>query len=121
MSKFGQIDGGPRSLSRGQRYVATEEQSGTWQIVDTATGLPTATNGREFVQLTARDAKEIAAELNACEAQGGKSPLLWRCDRNVDLFSGGVLNEAVMSLPLAASSKTDAPGDGVAGGALCSF
>jgi hypothetical protein len=79
MSMFGQTEGGPRSLTSGQidqRYVATEEQSGTWQIVDTATGLPAATNGREFVQLTARDAKEIAAELNACEAQGGKSPLL---------------------------------------------
>ncbi|KAA0689110.1 hypothetical protein DTW90_31870 [Neorhizobium sp. P12A] len=59
----------------GERYVATVEVAGTWQIIDTATGQAAATNGKEFVQLRKRDAKEIAEELNRCEADGIPSAL----------------------------------------------
>ncbi len=59
-----------------KRYVVMEEQAGTWQIIDSATGLPAATDGKEFVQLAASDAKDIADELNRCDAEGIESPLL---------------------------------------------
>lgn len=59
-----------------KRYVVMEEQAGTWQIIDSATGLPAATDGKEFVQLAASDAKDIADELNRCDAEGSESPLL---------------------------------------------
>lgn len=59
-----------------RRYVASEGDGGAWQVVDTATGLPAATNGKDIVQLHQRDAEEIADELNRCDAEDGKSPLL---------------------------------------------
>ncbi|MGZ2385096.1 hypothetical protein ACVIDN_006520 [Rhizobium brockwellii] len=44
--------------------------------MDTLTGLPAATNGKDLVQLRKRDADEIAEELNSCERRGTASPLL---------------------------------------------
>ena len=58
------------------RYEVREDVGETWQIVDTASGLPAATDGRDFVQLARRDAEELAKELNECEEGGRSSPLL---------------------------------------------
>jgi hypothetical protein len=59
------------SIRTSERYVVSEDHAGTWKIVDTTTGLPAATNGRDFVQLSKVDAKDLADELNECDAQGG--------------------------------------------------
>jgi hypothetical protein len=58
------------------RYAVGQEPEGTWRILDTMTGLPAATNGRDLVGLQEIDALEIAAELNRCEESGCPSPLL---------------------------------------------
>ncbi|TAU52489.1 hypothetical protein ELI15_17285 [Rhizobium ruizarguesonis] len=58
------------------RYEVREDAEETWQIVDTANGLPAATNGRDLVQLVHKDAIELAKELNDCEQGGLESPLI---------------------------------------------
>jgi hypothetical protein len=58
------------------RYQALQDVDGSWQVIDTVTGLPAASNGRDLVKLLKRDAKELAEELESCERQGGASPLL---------------------------------------------
>ncbi|MDP9812091.1 hypothetical protein J2W42_004961 [Rhizobium tibeticum] len=57
------------------RYEIRQEPRGGWTIVDTLTSLPAATDGRDFVGLTKRDAEDIARELNLSAAQG-RDPLL---------------------------------------------
>lgn len=64
------------SKRRSERYVVSEDYTGGWKIIDTTTGLPAATNSRDFVQLNKVDAKELADELNECDAQGSADPLL---------------------------------------------
>lgn len=58
------------------RYQVRTDVDETWQIVDTLSGLPAATDGRDLVQLTRMDADEVAKELNECEEAGRESPLL---------------------------------------------
>jgi hypothetical protein len=58
------------------RYEATPDADGAWRVVDLLTGMPAASNGRDFVRLARRDAEDIAQELNACERDGLPSPLL---------------------------------------------
>ena len=48
----------------------------SWSVIDTLSGLPAASNGRDFVGLRKSDAKDIADELNRCESEGADSPLL---------------------------------------------
>ena len=58
------------------RYEATPDGDGTWRVLDLLTGLPSASNGRDFVELARKDAEDIAQELNTCERAGLPSPLL---------------------------------------------
>ncbi|WP_245306932.1 MULTISPECIES: hypothetical protein [unclassified Rhizobium] len=44
-------------------------------IIDTLTSLPAASDGRDFVGLSKRDAEDIARELNLSVAQG-RDPLI---------------------------------------------
>jgi hypothetical protein len=60
----------------GRRYEVHPDSTCTWQIVDCLTGLPAASNGRDLVQLSKTDAKDIADELNSCEEEGRPNPLL---------------------------------------------
>jgi hypothetical protein len=62
-------------VTSGDRY-RVEPDGGSWTVMDTLTGLPAATNGKDLVQLRKRDADEIAEELNGCERRGTASPLL---------------------------------------------
>jgi hypothetical protein len=50
--------------------------SETWSVIDTLSGLPAASIGRDFVALRKCDAKELAKEFNRCETEGLGSPLL---------------------------------------------
>lgn len=59
-----------------RRYQVTGDGSAKWQVLDSITGLPAATNGRDLVQLDKRDAEDLADELNDCEGKGRPSPLL---------------------------------------------
>ncbi len=67
--------GVPGRLPTDLRYEA-QQSDGTWQIIDRMTDLPAASNGRDLVKLRRDDALEIADELNRCEAEGSRSPLL---------------------------------------------
>jgi hypothetical protein len=57
------------------RYEIRQELRGRWTIIDTLTSLPAATDGRDFVGLSKRDAEDIARELNLSVAQG-RDPLI---------------------------------------------
>ncbi len=57
------------------RYEIRPDLRGGWTIVDTMTSLPAATDGRDFVGLSKRDAEDIARELNLSAAQG-RDPLI---------------------------------------------
>lgn len=57
------------------RYEICQEPRGGWTIVDTLTSLPAATDGRDFVGLSKRDAEDIARELNLSAAEG-RDPLI---------------------------------------------
>ncbi|KWV51628.1 MULTISPECIES: hypothetical protein [Rhizobium] len=57
------------------RYEIRQEPRGRWTIVDTLTSLPAATDGRDFVGLSKRDAEDIARELNLAAAEG-RDPLI---------------------------------------------
>jgi hypothetical protein len=66
-----------RSLADdGKRYVATQNPNGKWMVVDDYTGLPAASDGREFVELIKTDALEIAEALNAYLIEGKQPPLV---------------------------------------------
>lgn len=58
------------------RYVVEEHADGKWGVYDTYTGLAAASNGKDMVSLSKRDAVEFANELNAAEKAGRKSLLL---------------------------------------------
>ena len=57
------------------RYEIRQEPRGGWTIVDTLTSVPAATDGRDFVGLSKRDAEDIARELNLSAAEG-RDPLI---------------------------------------------
>ncbi|WP_028746564.1 hypothetical protein [Rhizobium mesoamericanum] len=57
------------------RYEVRQGRRGGWTIIDTLTSLPAATNGRDFVGLSKKDAEDIARELNLSVAQG-RDPLI---------------------------------------------
>jgi hypothetical protein len=59
-----------------KRYEVAADVDDTWQVIDTMTHLPAASNGREFVRLGKQDAEDLADELNTCEAEGRASPLV---------------------------------------------
>lgn len=63
------------SVRTSERYAVSKDHAGALKIVDTTTGLPAASNGRDFVQLSKVDAKELADGLNACDAQRNADPL----------------------------------------------
>jgi hypothetical protein len=44
--------------------------------MDTSTGLPASSNGRDFVELGKKDAEELAEELESCDRNGEVSPLI---------------------------------------------
>lgn len=67
--------GKPVRVDGASRYEVVLELSG-WSVIDTLSGLPAASNGRDFVGLRKSDAKDIADELNRCESEGADSPLL---------------------------------------------
>lgn len=77
MSSDPKVTGEPTAPKPAEaRYEVREDVDETWQIVDTASGLPAATDGRDLVQLARIDADELAKELNECEDGGRESPLL---------------------------------------------
>jgi hypothetical protein len=47
-----------------------------WSVIDSLSGVPASSNGRDFVGLRKSDAKDLAEELNRCETEGFGSPLL---------------------------------------------
>jgi len=49
---------------------------GRWVVIDTLTGLPAASDGRDFVNLTQSDAADIAEALNAYLSEGKDPPLV---------------------------------------------
>jgi len=67
---------GVAGLADEKRYQVTVDAGDTWQVIDTMTNLPAASNGREFVRLGKKDAQYLADELNACGAEGRESPLV---------------------------------------------
>jgi len=60
---------------REARYEAIAGEDG-WLVVDRLSGLPAASNGRDFIKLRKTDARDISDELNNCEREGKPSPLL---------------------------------------------
>ncbi|WP_245292861.1 hypothetical protein [Pararhizobium arenae] len=59
-----------------KRYKIRPETDGSWTVVDTLTGLPAASDGRDLMKLARDDAQDIADVLNEDGACNGKSPLV---------------------------------------------
>jgi hypothetical protein len=57
------------------RYAIRRDAPDRWTIVDTLTGLPAASNGRDLMGLAKPDAQDIADELNQSVDQG-RDPLI---------------------------------------------
>jgi hypothetical protein len=57
------------------RYEVVSD-SRMWSVIDSLSGVPASSNGRDFVGLRKSDAKDLAEELNRCETEGFGSPLL---------------------------------------------
>lgn len=64
-----------RNHVREDRYQAIPGEDG-WTVMDRLSGLPAASNGRDFIKLRRTDARDISNELNNCEREGKPSPLL---------------------------------------------
>lgn len=58
------------------RYSLRQEPDGTWTVVDTITGLPAASDGRDLTGLEHDDARDIADALNRDYLAGRESPLV---------------------------------------------
>lgn len=61
-----------------QRYEARPDSQarGQWVVVDTHTGLPAASDGKDFTSLSKRDAADIAEALNTYLKEGKEPPLV---------------------------------------------
>ena len=70
------MEAAPANPVDARRYDAVEDPDGTWQVIDLMTGLPAASNGRDFIQLRKADAEELSDELNRFERAGNQSPLI---------------------------------------------
>ena len=66
---------GTRDSIEQPRYKISPGEEG-WTVMDMLSGLPAASNGRDFIKLRKADAREISDELNNCEKEGAPSPLL---------------------------------------------
>lgn len=59
-----------------KRYEIRQERDGFWTVVDTLTGLPAASDGRDLTKLDRDDARDIASALNRDIAARKDSPLV---------------------------------------------
>ncbi len=60
----------------GHRYAAEKVGHDRWVIIDTDTGLPAASNGKDLTGLEENDARDIAGLLNDADRSGRPSPLV---------------------------------------------
>ena len=58
------------------RYDLRQEKNGTWTVIDTITGVPAASDGRDLTGLDQEDARDIMEALNRDHLAGRKSPLV---------------------------------------------
>ncbi len=58
------------------RYVVRANLTKGWDVIDTETNLPAASDGMDIVALERVDAEDIANDLNRCERDGVDSPLV---------------------------------------------
>jgi hypothetical protein len=61
-----------------RRYQARRDMAhrGLWQVTDTLTGLPAASDGKDFVNLSRSDARDIADALETYLNEGKEPPLV---------------------------------------------
>ncbi|MDQ0318932.1 hypothetical protein QO002_001070 [Pararhizobium capsulatum DSM 1112] len=58
------------------RYEIQQERDGSWTVLDTLTGLPAASDGRDLTKLDQNDARDIADVLNEDALCHRDSPLV---------------------------------------------
>ena len=76
-SKRAEDTDGPSAVSD-PRYACQPDTAhfGRWTVTDTLTGLPAASDGRDFIDLGKSDAADIAEALNSYLSEGKDPPLV---------------------------------------------